>query len=314
MNNLRKLFTGSSNPALANEIADYLQQPLGRVTIQRFADGEIYVEIGENIRNADVYLIQSTCAPVNDHLMELLVMVDTCKRASANSITLVLPYYGYARQDRKVAPRTPITAKLVADLLSAAGADRVVAMDLHAGQIQGFFSTPVDHIYAMPVFLRDIKERFSGKDLIIVSPDAGGVERVRMYSKRLECPIAVIDKRRERANVVESMNVVGDVRGKVAVLVDDMIDTGGTICQAAQALLDQGAIEVAAYTTHPVFSGPAIDRLSKSVLSHVVCGNTIPLPAAARDVKKITQLSVAPMLGEAISRIHAGESVSALFV
>jgi ribose-phosphate pyrophosphokinase len=314
MNNLRKLFTGSSNPALANEIADYLQQPLGRVTIQRFADGEIYVEIGENIRNADVYLIQSTCAPVNDHLMELLVMVDTCKRASANSITLVLPYYGYARQDRKVAPRTPITAKLVADLLSAAGADRVVAMDLHAGQIQGFFSTPVDHIYAMPVFLRDIKERFSGKDLIIVSPDAGGVERVRMYSKRLECPIAVIDKRRERANVVESMNVVGDVRGKVAVLVDDMIDTGGTICQAAQALLDQGAIEVAAYTTHPVFSGPAIDRLSKSVLSHVVCGNSIPLPAAARDVKKITQLSVAPMLGEAISRIHAGESVSALFV
>ncbi len=309
-----RIFSGSANRTLASEICDYLEAPLGSSSIKLFSDGETYAEIGENIRNADVYLIQPTCAPVNNHLMELLILLDACRRASAASITTVIPYYGYARQDRKVAPRTPITAKLVADLISAAGATRVIAVDLHAGQIQGFFSTPFDHIYAMPTLLDDVRTRFAGRDIVIVSPDAGGTERARAFAKRLGCRFAIVDKRRERANESEVMNVIGDVRGNVAILVDDMIDTAGTIVNGAKALMDRGAQEVAAYCTHPVFSGPAIERLEASPLSAIVCTNTIPLTEAGRACSKIKQLSIAPLLGEAIKRVHEGESVSALFV
>jgi ribose-phosphate pyrophosphokinase len=307
------IFSGNAHPALAEAIATYLEVPLGRSRISRFSDGEVFAEIKENVRGVDVYLIQPTCAPVNDNLMELLVMTDALKRASAGSITAVLPYYGYARQDRKVAPRTPITAKLVADLVSKAGADRVVSMDLHAGQIQGFFDIPFDHLYAMPVFLEHLRPKFR-EPPVFVSPDAGGVERTRAYAKRLKADLAIIDKRREKANVSEVMHIIGDIEGRDCVLLDDMIDTAGTICTAAQVLMDKGAKSVRAAATHPVLSGPAIARIEASPLIEVVVTDSIPLRDEAKECDKFKVLSVARILGEAIKRIHNSDSVSSLFV
>ncbi len=309
-----KIFTGNANPELAREISAYLSIPLGQAVVKTFSDGEIYVEIKENVRGADVFVIQPTCPPVNDHLMELLIMVDALRRASARRITAVMPYYGYARQDRKVVPRTPITAKLVANLITVAGARRVLTIDLHAGQIQGFFDIPVDHLYAAPVLIQYLKEEFRGKDLVIVSPDAGGVERARAYAKRLEAGLAIIDKRRLRPNESEVMNVVGDVKGKVAIILDDMIDTAGTMCKAAEALEERGAREVHGMATHPVLSGPALERIKKSPMKSVVVTDTIPLREEAQKIKKIKVLSVARLLGEAIRRIHNDDSVSSLFV
>jgi ribose-phosphate pyrophosphokinase len=307
------VFSGNSNPALAEKIAKYLELPLGRARVSRFSDGEVFAEIRENVRGVDVYVIQSTCAPVNDNLMELLVMIDALKRASAGSITAVIPYYGYARQDRKAAPRTPITAKLVADLLSASGVDRVVAMDLHAAQIQGFFNTPFDHLYALPVFLQHLKPRFQAPP-VFVSPDAGGVERTRAYAKRLGADLAIIDKRREAKNVSEVMNIIGDVKGRECVILDDMIDTAGTITNAAQALRDKGAQRVLAAATHPVLSGPALQRIMDSPLEEVIVTDTIPLRKEAEETGRFRVLSVAGLLGEAIKRIHHSDSVSSLFV
>jgi ribose-phosphate pyrophosphokinase len=273
------------------------------------------VEIGENVRGHDVFIVQSTCPPVNDHLMELLIMCDALKRASAGSINAVIPYYGYARQDRKVAPRTPITAKLAADLLEVAGATRVVSMDMHAGQIQGFFNIPSDHLYASPVFLDDLRKKFPDtQDLVIVSPDAGGVERARAYSKRLNCGLAIIDKRRPRPNASEVMNLIGDVKGKDAVLVDDMVDTAGTLTQAAAALKDRGARRVMAYAVHPVLSGPAIQRIQDSMLEEAVFTDTVPLQPAAKACGKIRIITTERLFGEAIARIHRADSLSSLFV
>jgi ribose-phosphate pyrophosphokinase len=307
------IICGNSNPALTEEICGYLDQPLGRAQVRTFSDGEVFVELGENVRGRDVFVIQSTCSPVNDNLMELLILMDALKRASARRITSVIPYYGYARQDRKVAPRVPISAKLVADLITAAGAKRVLSMDLHAGQIQGFFDIPVDHLFAAPVLLKHFRER-DYNDLVIVSPDAGGVERARAYAKRLDASIAIVDKRREEANVAKAMNIVGDVKGKNAVIVDDMVDTAGTLTQAAQAILKQGAKDVMACATHAVLSGPAVDRIEQSELSSVVITNTIPLSEKAQKCSKIKVISVAGLLGEAIRRIHEEDSVSSLFV
>ncbi len=310
-----KVFAGNSNPALAYKVCEYLKKPLGKAEVGRFSDGEIQVEIGENVRSVDTFIIQSTCPPANDHLMEMLIMIDALKRASALSITAVIPYFGYARQDRKVAPRTPITAKLVSDLLQTAGATRVVSMDMHVAQIQGFFHIPSDHLYASPVFLEDLKAKFPNTDeLVIVSPDAGGVERARAYSKRLNTTLAIVDKRRTRANVSEVMNLIGDVRGKDAILVDDMVDTGGTLTQAAAALKKEGARKVVAYAVHPVLSGPAIKRITESVLDDVVFTDTVPLSKEAQACPKIRQLSTARLFGEAIHRISTGESLSSLFV
>ncbi len=312
--NHMKIFCGNSNPDLARKICEYLAVPLGHMEIRRFSDGEVFVEIKENVRGADVFVIQSTCPPVNEHLMELLIIIDALRRASARRITAVIPYYGYARQDRKTAPRTPITAKLVANLLTVAGARRVLTMDLHAGQIQGFFDIPVDHLFAAPVLLEYIRETFRDEELVIVSPDAGGVERARAYAKRLGAGIAIVDKRRARPNESEVMHVVGDVKGKVAIILDDMVDTAGTMCQAAQAIKDHGAKEVHGMATHPVLSGPAPERIRKSVLKSLVVTDTIPLREESKDIKKIKVLSVAKLLGEAIRRIHADDSVSSLFV
>jgi ribose-phosphate pyrophosphokinase len=310
-----KVFAGNSNLVLARRICDYLQRPLSHAEVGRFSDGEIQIEIGDNVRAADAFIIQSTCPPANDHLMELLIMIDALKRASAASITAVLPYYGYARQDRKVAPRTPITAKLVADLMESAGATRMVSMDMHVAQIQGFFHIPSDHLYASPVFLEDLRTRFPNSDeLVVVSPDAGGVERARAYSKRLDSTLAIIDKRRTRANVSELMNLIGDVKGKDAVLIDDMVDTAGTLTQAAAALKKEGARRVVAYCVHPVLSGPAIKRIGDSVLEELVCTDTIPLSKEAQACPRIRQLSTARLFGEAIVRISTGESLSSLFV
>ena len=310
-----KVFTGSSNPGLAHRICDYLKRPLGKASVGRFSDGEIHVEIGENVRGSDVFIVQSTCPPVNDHLMELLIICDALKRASAGSINAVIPYYGYARQDRKVAARTPITARLAADLLEVAGATRVVSMDMHAGQIQGFFNIPSDHLYASPVFLDDLRKNFPDtQDLVIVSPDAGGVERARAYSKRLNCGLAIIDKRRPRPNSSEVMNLIGDVNGKDAVLVDDMVDTAGTLTQAAAALKDRGARRVVAYAVHPVLSGPAIQRLTDSVLEEAIFTDTVPLSPAAQACGKIRLLTTERLFGEAIARIHRADSLSSLFV
>jgi ribose-phosphate pyrophosphokinase len=308
------IFSGSANQPLAAQIADYLELPLGRARVARFSDGEIFAEIQENVRGVDVYVVQPTCAPANDNLMELLIIVDALKRASAGSITAVIPYYGYARQDRKVAPRTPITAKLVADLLTAAGVQRVVSVDLHAGQIQGFFSIPFDHLYAMPPFLEYLRGRYTNDKPVFVSPDAGGVERTRAYAKRLGFDLAIIDKRRERANVSEVMNIVGEIDGRDCVIIDDMIDTAGTLTNGAKALKDQGARTVSAAATHGVLSGPAVERIIGSVLDEVVVSDTIPLSAAARATGKFKVLSVDRLLGEAIKRIHNGDSVSSLFV
>ncbi len=307
------IFSGHANPALADQIASYLEVPLGRAKISTFADGEVFAEVKENVRGLDVYVVQPTSAPVNDHLMQLLVMIDALKRASAGSITAVIPYYGYARQDRKVAPRTPITAKLVADLLQSAGASRVVSMDLHAGQIQGFFNIPFDHLYAMPVFLDYLRPKL-GPGSVCVSPDAGGVERARAYAKRLGSELAIIDKRRPTANVSEVMNIVGAVEGRECVIVDDMIDTAGTLTNAAKALMDRGAKRVFACATHPVLSGPAIERIRESVLEEVIVTDTIPLRPEAQGVEKFKVLSVSRLLGEAIKRIHNSDSVSSLFV
>ncbi|MDO8444516.1 MAG: ribose-phosphate pyrophosphokinase [Deltaproteobacteria bacterium] len=308
-----KLFSGNSNKQLAQEMCDALGMPLGKATVKRFSDGEVFVEIEENVRGTDVFVVQSICCPGNDNLMELLIMIDALKRASANRITAVLPYYGYARQDRKVAPRTPITAKLVADLITTAGADRILCMDLHAGQIQGFFNIPVDHLYATPVILNYIRGHFDD-DIVIVSPDAGGVERARAYAKRLDCSLAIIDKRRTAPNVAEVMNIIGDVEGKVAIMVDDMVDTAGTLTQGAKAVKDNGAKKIYACSTHPVLSGPAITRINQSALEELVVTNTIPLSKEGAACEKIKVLSVAPILAEAIKRIYIGDSVSSLFV
>lgn len=308
-----KIFSGNSHLSLARDICGHLAVPLGSAKVRTFSDGEIMVEIGENVRGRDVYVIQSTCAPSNNNLMELLVMADALKRASAESITAVVPYFGYARQDRKVAPRTPITSKLVADLISTAGISRLLTIDLHAGQIQGFFDIPVDHLYAAPVILEDINARFSDQ-IVVVSPDAGGTERARAFAKRLDAGLAIIDKRRSGPNVSEVMNIIGDVQGQICVIVDDMIDTAGTLCQAAGALKEKGAKEVYAYATHPVLSGPALERISDSCLAEVVVTNTIPSGDKINACSKLRQLSVAELLAEAIRRIHGDESVSSLFV
>jgi ribose-phosphate pyrophosphokinase len=308
------LFTGNANPALATEIAKVLDTPLGEARVSRFSDGETFCEIRENVRGMETYVIQPTCSPVNDNLMELLIMCDALRRASANSITAVMPYYGYARQDRKVAPRTPITSKLVADLLVSAGVSRVLSVDLHAGQIQGFFNIPLDNLYALPVFLDDyLKARFN-KDSVFVAPDAGGVERTRAYSKRLGASLAIIDKRRERANVSEVMHIIGDVAGKDCIIVDDMIDTAGTLCNAARAIVDGGARSVVACATHGVLSGPAVQRIEESPLEEVVVTNSVLASEEARASKKIKFLSIGRLLGEAIRRIHNSDSVSSLFV
>lgn len=308
------LFTGNSNPDLASEIAKVLDTPVGEARVSRFSDGETFCEIRENVRGLDTYVVQSTCSPVNDNIMELLIMCDALRRASAAAITAVIPYYGYARQDRKVAPRTPITSKLVADLLVAAGISRVVCVDLHAGQIQGFFNIPFDHLYSLPVFLDDyLKPRFSD-ETVFISPDAGGVERTRAYSKRLGASLAIVDKRRERANVSEVMHVIGDVKGRDCIIVDDIIDTAGTLCNAARAVMEHGAKRVVAVATHGVLSGPAVQRIQDSPLDEVVVTNSIPLSDEARASKKIRSVSIARLLGEAIRRIHNSDSVSSLFV
>ncbi len=308
-----KIFTGNANPQMAQDICDYLEIPLGRASVKTFSDGETFVEIGENVRGSDVFIIQPTCPPVNHHLMELLIMADALRRASARRITAVIPYYGYARQDRKAAPRVPISAKLVADIITTVGIRRVLAMDLHAGQIQGFFSIPVDHLFAAPVLLDYMKHEF-GDDIVMVSPDAGGVERTRAFAKRLGAGLAIIDKRRARPNESQVMHLIGDVEGKTAIILDDMVDTAGTLCKAAEAILEHGAKEVHGCATHPVLSGPAVGRIRESVLKSLIVTNTIPLSDEAREMDKIKVLSVSNLLGEAIRRIHNDDSVSSLFV
>jgi ribose-phosphate pyrophosphokinase len=309
------VFTGNANPVLAQDIARHLMQPLGRAVVGRLSDGEIQVEIMENVRGKDVYLVQSTCPPANEHLMELLVMADACKRASAGRITAVIPYLGYARQDRRQrAMRVPITAKLVADMIGCAGVNRVLTVDLHADQIQGFFDVPVDNVYASPVLLGEVwKQKYD--NMIVVSPDVGGVVRARALARRLDnADLAIIDKRRQRANESQVMNIIGDVRGRSCILVDDLVDTAGTLCQAAQALKDEGAERVIAYITHPVLSGKAVERIEASALDQLVVTDTIPLGEAARKCKRIRVLSVAELLAETMRRIRDEESVSSLYV
>lgn len=308
------VFTGNANPVLAQEVAQQLGISLGAVDVGRFSDGEVTVEIKQNVRAKDVFVVQSTCAPTNENLMELLIMVDALKRASAERISAVIPYYGYARQDRRPrSSRVPISAKVVANLLQTVGVARVLTMDLHADQIQGFFDIPVDNIYASPVLLGDLRQK-SYDNLIVVSPDVGGVVRARALAKQLGCDLAIIDKRRPKANVSEVMHVIGDIDGRNCVIMDDMIDTAGTLVKAAEVLKERGAKNVYAYCTHPIFSGPAIDRIAKgSALDEVVITNTIPLSESAKACKKIRQLSVAPLLAETISRISRGESVMSLF-
>jgi ribose-phosphate pyrophosphokinase len=307
------VFSGNSNRSLAEKVGRHIGIRLGEAEVKRFSDGEIQIEISENVRDKDVFIIQSTCAPVNDHLVELLLMLDAFKRASAKRISAVIPYYGYARQDKKVAPRVPISAKLVADLLTVAGADRVITMDLHAGQIQGFFNIPVDNLYAAPVLLEYIKRAFVN-NTVIVSPDAGGAERARAFAKRLHSQLAIIDKRRKAPNKAEAMHVVGDVQGKVAVILDDMVDTAGTLTQGAKALAEKGAVEIHACCAHAVLSGPAIERISSSALKTLVVTDTNPLQEKAKSCDKIRVLSVSKLLAEAIHRSHTGSSVSSLFV
>jgi len=313
MNRALKVFTGNSNRDLAQEICDYLGIPLGQAQVSRFSDGEILVRIEENVRGMDVFVLQSTSDPVNVNLMELLIMVDALKRASPYRITAVIPYYGYARQDRKDEPRVPITAKLVADLITTAGAHRVLTMDLHAGQIQGFFNIPVDHLYAAPVLL-DYFRKLDLRDLVVVSPDAGGVERARAFAKRLKSNLAIIDKRREGPNRAKLMNIIGKVEGHDVLLLDDMIDTGGTIVQGAGAIKEKGGLRILAGCTHAILSGPALKRINESVIEEVVATNTIPLNKKEEVCKKIKILSVGPLLGEAIKRIYREESLTTLFV
>ena len=309
-----KLFTGNAHKELAKEVAAYLDIPVGDATATTFSDGEIMVQINENVRGTDVFVLQPTCMPINYNIMELLLIADALKRASAKRITAVMPYYGYARQDRKVQPRVPIAAKLVADLITAAGINRILTMDLHAAQIQGFFNIPVDNLYASPVLLDYVQEKYTTKKLVIVSPDAGGVERARAFAKMLQCSIAIVDKRREAANVSQIMNVIGEVEKKDTIILDDMIDTGGTIIQAADALTKKGARQVVAACTHAVLSGSAIEKVNNSAIKELIVTNTIPFDSKKEQCKKLTVLSIAPLLGEAIKRIHEESSVSSLFV
>jgi ribose-phosphate pyrophosphokinase len=313
--NITKIFTGNSCPELATAICEHLDVEVGRAEVGTFADGETSVDIGENVRGMDVFVLQSTCAPANTHLMELLVLLDALRRSSARRVTAVIPYYGYARQDRKVKPRTPITAKLVADLISTAGAERVLCLDLHAGQIQGFFNIPVDNIYAMPVLLQQIRALVPPRDeIVVVSPDAGGVERARAFAKRLDATIAIGDKRREKKDVAEVTRIVGDVDGQTAVIVDDIVSTGGSLVQTAEALRAAGAKRVLAAITHPVLAGSAVKRIEESCIERFITTDTIPLSATVEHGEKFVVTSVAHLLGEAIRRIHNEESVSSLFV
>jgi ribose-phosphate pyrophosphokinase len=308
-----KLFGGNSNPELTAKICQHLQIPQGKAVVQTFSDGEIMVEIGENVRGRDVFVIQSTCAPVNHNLMELLVLMDALKRASAWRITAVLPYYGYARQDTKVLPRVPISAKLVADLITVAGGHRVICLDLHANQIQGFFDIPVDNLFAAPVLLEYIRQYFNN-DLVIVSPDAGGVERARAFAKRLHATLAIIDKRRDEDQKVKAMHIVGEVEGRAAIILDDMVDTGGTLTEAAIALAENGALSINACCTHAVLSGNAIRRIEESAIENLIVTDSIPLQPETKASKKVKVLTVANLLGEAIKRTHVNDSVSSLFV
>jgi ribose-phosphate pyrophosphokinase len=307
------IFAGNSNPLLSDRISEYLAKPLGKLKVNRFSDGEIQVEILENVRKQEIYVLQSTCYPVNDHLVELLLLIDAFKRSSASRITAVIPYFGYARQDKKVSPRVPISAKMVADLLENTGVDRVITMDLHAGQIQGFFSVPVDNLYAAPIIIDDIKTRYP-ENLVVVSPDAGGVERARAYAKRLHCSLAIVDKRRSAPNQARAMAIIGDVKDKVAIVIDDMVDTAGTLTEAAGVIREKGARQVHAYCTHPVLSGPAIERITQSSLNSLVATDTIPLSPDAQACEKIKTLSIAKLVGEAIMRSYRGDSVNSLFI
>jgi ribose-phosphate pyrophosphokinase len=308
-----KIFSGNSNPDLAEKICTFVGVPLGMAQVKAFSDGEIAVEVNESVRGFDTFVVQSTCPPVNNNLMELLIMIDALRRASAERINAVIPYYGYARQDRKVAPRQPISAKLVANLITEAGASRVLTIDLHAGQIQGFFDIPVDNLYASPIVLEYLRKKFKD-DLVLIAPDAGGVERTRSFAKRLDASLAIMDKRRERANVAQVMHIIGTVKGKVAVILDDMVDTAGTLTQAAQALKEHGATAIFACCTHAVLSGKAIQKINDSPLEELIVTDTIPINQEGRGCKKIKVLSVAELFGEAIKRIHKNESVSSLFV
>jgi ribose-phosphate pyrophosphokinase len=307
------IFAGNSNPALANKICEYLNLSLGNAQVKTFSDGEIQIEIDENVRSKDVFVIQSTCAPVNDHLVELLLMIDALKRSSAKRITAVVPYFGYARQDKKVAPRVPISAKLVANMLTVAGANRMITMDLHAGQIQGFFDIPVDNIFAAPLLIEHIRDKFNN-DLVIVSPDAGGVERARAFAKRLDADLAIVDKRRSAPNQAKAMAVIGDVKDKVVVILDDMADTAGTLTEATHALKEEGAREIHACCAHAVLSGPAIERITKSEMKSMVVTDTIPLKEKAAACGKIVVISISELVGEAIIRSYRGDSVTSLFV
>ncbi len=308
-----KIMTGNSNRPLAEAISAFLNLPLTKASVRRFSDMEIFVEIDENVRGEDVFMIQSTSYPANDNLMELLVALDALRRGSARRITAVIPYYGYARQDRKSGPRTPISAKLVANLITSAGADRVLTIDLHAGQIQGFFDIPTDNLFSAPVFTKDIQERANGDELVIVSPDVGGVLRARAIAKRLDADLAIIDKRRERAGVSEVMHIIGEVKGRRCILVDDIVDSAGTLCNAAQALMDAGASAVSAYVTHGVLSGGAVARVTASPLEELVMTDSIQATEAVRVAQNIRQLTIAPLLGEAMLRISEERSVSSLF-
>ena len=308
-----QIFSGNSNKKLAKEIAEYLSIPVGDATVSQFSDSEIMVQINENVRGSDVFVIQSTCMPVNENIMELLLIIDALKRASAGRITAVIPYYGYGRQDRKVQPRVPISSRLVADLITAVGVNRVLTVNLHAGQIQGFFDIPVDHLYASPVLSEYVKKKYVN-DIVIVSPDAGGVERARAFAKRLNASLAIIDKRRERANESVVMNVIGDVRKKYAILFDDMVDTAGTMTKGVTAIQEKGARKIIAACTHAVLSGQAIDRINASGLKELIVTNTIPIDKKLKKCGIITVLSIAPLLGEAIKRIHDESSVSSLFI
>lgn len=307
------IFSGNSNPDLSSKICDYLKVPLGGAKVKTFSDGEIQIEINENVRAKDVFVIQSTCFPVNDNLVELLLMIDAFKRSSARRITAVIPYYGYSRQDKKVAPRVPISARLVADLLIVAGTNRVITMDLHAGQIQGFFNIPVDNLFAAPFIIDYIRSTFRD-NLVIVSPDAGGAERARAYAKRLNCDLAVIDKRREAPNKAKAMSVIGEVSGKVAIILDDMVDTAGTLTEASAAIMENGAKEVHACCSHPVLSGPSVQRIKDSALKSIVVTDSIPLREEASKCAKIKVLSMSKLVGEAIIRSYNGDSVTSLFV
>ncbi len=308
-----KVFAGNSNRLLAEAICNYLNVPLGRATVRRFADQEIFVEIQENVRGEDVFIVQSTSFPTNDHLMEMLIMIDAMRRSSARRITAVIPYFGYARQDRRSAPRTPISAKLVANLITEAGANRVMTLDLHAGQIQGFFAIPTDNLYAVPILARDVKENYNLQNVMVVSPDVGGVVRARALAKRLDCQLAIVDKRRERAGESEVMNVIGDVTGKDCLLIDDIVDSGGTLCNAAEALLNKGATSVTAYITHGVLSGGAVARVTSSKLKELVITDSIQPTTAVQSAHNIRVITTANLLGEAINRTSAEESVSSLF-